>query len=200
MAFSSRTTLLDALSALGAWLEKQPATSIPNRYDFFICGGACFLFHELPRHLGVTNDVDVWCQFQNDEVIPLTEWSFSLERGIEIVRHQFPIPLPQGWFSCEASFKIATHFELPRGAKERATVMDFSPRLRTFFSSRHDLVAIKFLALVAANHPETQQKTRGDLLALVPTALEIEAAKFWLLNAPKANRHRMRGLSSGRLQ
>ena len=90
MAFSSRIGLLDALHALGKWLEEQPASVAPPRYDFFICGGACFLFHELPRYLGVTNDVDVWCQFENDELIPISEWSFLLERGIEVVRKQFP--------------------------------------------------------------------------------------------------------------
>ena len=65
--------------------------------------------------------------------------------------------------------------------------MDFGPRLRTFFSSRHDLVAFKFPALIVASHPETQQKARGDLLALVPTSAEIEDARNWLLNVPKAN-------------
>lgn len=187
MAFSSRAHLLDALTALGIWLEAQPAANIQTRLDLFICGGACFLFHELPRYLGVTNDVDVWCQFENEEVIPLKEWSFLLERGIEIVRTQFPAPLPQGWLSCEASFKVAVHFGLPIGAKQRATVMEFGSRLRTFFSSRHDLVAFKFLALIVANHPETQQKARGDLLVLVPTPEEIKNARHWLLNVPKAN-------------
>ena len=73
MAFSSRSNLLDALNALGQWLSEQPAESIPARFEFFICGGACFLFHELPRYLGVTNDVDVWCQFENGKEVPLTE-------------------------------------------------------------------------------------------------------------------------------
>jgi hypothetical protein len=187
MTFSSRANLLDALNALGEWLEKQPAANIPIRLEFFICGGACFLFHELPRYLGATNDVDVWCQFKNDEVIPLTEWSFLLERGIEEVRKQFPTPLPQGWLSCEASFKVAVHFGLPSGAKQRATAMDFGRRLRTFFSSRYDLVAFKFLALIVAQHPETRQKAHGDLHALVPSPPEIEAARSWLLNVPKAN-------------
>jgi hypothetical protein len=45
MAFSSRAHRLDALSTLGKWLDQQPAASIPSRLDFFVCGGACFLFH-----------------------------------------------------------------------------------------------------------------------------------------------------------
>jgi hypothetical protein len=187
MAFSSRAHLLDALSALGKWLDQQPAASIPSRLDFFVCGGACFLFHELPRYLGVTNDVDVWCQFENEKVIPIMEWSSLLERGIEVARKQFPTPFPQGWLSCEASVKVAIHFGLPPGAKGRATAVDFGSRLRMFFSARQDLVAFKFLALIVAQRPNTRQKAREDLLALIPTLVEVEAARNWLLNAPKAN-------------
>lgn len=83
MAFSSRKNLLEALQALGDWLDSQPSEPTPTRFEFFLCGGACFLFHELPRFLGVTNDIDVWCQFEDDEVLPLTEWSFLFEKGIE---------------------------------------------------------------------------------------------------------------------
>lgn len=187
MVFGSRSNLLEVLSALGQWLAEHPAASTPSRFDFFICGGASFLFHELPRYRGVTNDVDVWCQFEDEKVVPLTEWSLLLERGIEVVRKQFPTPLPHGWLSCEASFKVAVHFGLPSGAKQRATAMEFGPCLRMFFSSRHDLVAFKFLALIAAKHPETQQISEGDLPALVPSQLEIQDARNWLLNAPKSN-------------
>jgi hypothetical protein len=187
MIFSSRAQLLEALGALGTWFADQPAESNTNRLEFFICGGACFLFHELPRYLGATNDVDVWCQFENNEVIPLTEWTTEIAEGIERVRNQSMNQLPHDWFNCEVSSKIAVHFGLPEGAKSRSTIVDFGPRLRVFFSSRHDLVAFKFLALIAARHPETEKKSREDLLALVPTEEEVSAAREWLLNVPKAN-------------
>ena len=111
----------------------------------------------------------------------------QLLKALDALGKQFSIPLPQGWLSCEASFKVAVHFGLPAGAKERATATDFGPHLRTFFSSRHDPVAFKYLAFIAAQHPATQEKNRGDLLALVPTTVEIQAARNWLLNVPKAN-------------
>jgi hypothetical protein len=64
---------------------------------------------------------------------------------------------------------------------------NFGPQLRAYFCGRFDLVAFKYLELIASTLDDNKTKALGDLRALQPTADERSAAQDWLMNIPKGS-------------
>ncbi len=65
--------------------------------------------------------------------------------------------------------------------------MDFGPQLRAHFCVRFDLVAFKYLELIASTLEVNKTKAMGDIRALQPTEEERSAAKDWLMNIPRGS-------------
>ena len=111
----------------------------------------------------------------------------QIEAGVfASAQYPFVLSLPPGWLSCDAS-SVAKTFGLPPGARDRATPMDFGPHLRAHFCGRFDLVAFKYLELIASTLEDNKTKAMGDIRALQPTAEERAAAQDWLMNTPKGS-------------
>jgi hypothetical protein len=165
-----REEIESILSALGEQLE----VLAPEPFEILVCGGSALnLFGFIRR---ATKDVDVIAYVHRDEegkvsLIKADPLRPELMEASKRVARDFN--LPENWLN--AGPASAVDFGLPEGLMERVIIRSFGKKLTIHFLGRYDQIHFKLYAaadLGAGKHLD-------DLLALQPTADELEKAARW---------------------
>ena len=158
-----------ALRLLGGHLRLQGASPV----RLVVCGGAALLARGFQSR--TTQDVDILA-FMDDErhLVAPTPLPEDLKTAAD--RAAKTLDLPDNWLNNEPSAQDNGLFQrgLPEGIEQRMVCREYGSHLRVFFVGRLDQIHFKLLA--AAN---TGGRHLDDLLALGPTADELEKAARW---------------------
>jgi len=169
MAFKNKEEVDRVLTALG---EQLAAMKKPH-VDLLVCGGSALQALRLVSR--TTQDVDVVALVSKDssdglimstaKPLPphLVEAAKKVERDFQ---------LKPDWINPDPTSTLS--FGLPVGVLERAEVCEYGDALTVRFISRYDQVHFKLYAAV-----DQGGKHYDDLLALKPTAEELEQAARW---------------------
>jgi hypothetical protein len=180
----STDRIRQALDALAKRLEFSGAPST----EIAVCGGAAlFLRGLMSRH--VTKDVDAFGIIERKpdgtprivKKKPLPEY---LLREAEIVAKD--LGLPQDWLN-EGPADIVD-LGLPEGLESRLHPVVFGPKLTVHFLDRIDQIHFK---LYAATDQGADSRHMADLMALKPTAEELERAARWSMTHDISEGYRM---------
>jgi len=161
-----------ALQALAERLEfsKAPETEIA------VCGGAA-LFAKGFMTRQVTEDVDAFAVVERNpdgsrrlvKKKPLPEY---LLREAEFVAKD--LGLPEDWLNAGPADIV--DLGLPEGLESRLHKMVYGPKLTVHFLDRFDQIHFKLYAAADQGH---DSRHMADLIALKPTAEELEKAARW---------------------
>jgi hypothetical protein len=169
MEFKNKEDIDLVLNALGEQLSAVDKGHI----DILVCGGSAL--HALGLVTRTTKDVDVVAMI-----------SHSSSNGLILGTAQ---PLPQSLVEAakkvERDFQLkddwlnpgptsALDFGLPEGVLDRAETREYGKYLTVRFISRYDQIHFKLYAAVDQGGKHYQ-----DLIALNPTAEELESAARW---------------------
>lgn len=157
-----------SLNALGEQLENL-AKEI---YELLVCGGSALNVLGLIHR--PTKDVDVLAYVIRDNVykfIKADPLSPELSMAVKKVARDFN--LPEDWLNTGPA--SAVDFGLPDGLMKRVTTRRYGRKLILHFLSRYDQIYFKLYAAV----DQGAGKHFDDLLALDPTADELEKAARW---------------------
>jgi len=167
--FENKSEVEKVLVALGEHLDEIKTEHI----DLLVCGGSAL--HILGLITRPTTDVDIVALVSKDsnqglimssaKSLPdkLTEAAKKVERDFS---------LKKNWLNSGPT--SALDFGLPEGVLERAETINYGSSLTVRFLSRYDQIHFKLYAATdrAGKHYE-------DLLALKPTAEELEKSARW---------------------
>jgi hypothetical protein len=158
-----------ALRLLGGHLRLQDAPPM----KLVVCGGAALLARGLQTR--TTQDVDIlaFMDAEKNLVAPVPLPENLLEAADRAAK---TLGLPENWLNNEPSARDNGLFQggLPEGIEHRMICREYGDHLRVFFVGRLDQIHFKLLA--AAN---VGGRHLDDLLALAPTADELEQAARW---------------------
>jgi hypothetical protein len=160
-----------ALRLLGGHLRLQDAPPM----NLVVCGGAALLARGFQTR--TTQDVDILAFMDEDRnltaPVPLPD---GLVEAAD--RAAKTLGLPENWLNNEPSARESGLFQrgLPEGIAQRMICREYGSHLRVFFVGRLDQIHFKLLA--AAN---VGGRHLDDLLALAPTADELEQAARWAI-------------------
>jgi hypothetical protein len=165
-----REEIESILSALGEQLE----VLAPEPFEILVCGGSALnLFGFIRR---ATKDVDVIAYVHRDEegkvsLIKADPLRPELMEASKRVARDFN--LPENWLN--AGPASAVDLGLPEELMERVITRAFGKELIIHFLGRYDQIHFKLYAAV----DQGAGKHFDDLLALQPTAEELEKAARW---------------------
>lgn len=160
-----RDDIEEALATLGDLLVDAGQAA-----DVFVVGGSSLLL--LGHGVRPTADVDLAALVVDDALVAADRLPEHLEGAVR--RVGVTLDLGRDWVDLRAAGLI--DLGLPDGALDRASVRRFGS-LVVRLPSRADLIALKLLA-AAVLHP-ANGKHLEDLVALAPSADEVEAAARW---------------------
>jgi hypothetical protein len=169
------------LNALGEQLESSAGESI----ELLVCGGSALIFLGLVQR--TTKDVDILAyvkrtQRGNTSFIKAQLTNSEFIRASKKVARDFN--LPENWINTGPT--SAVDLGLPDGIMERATKREFGRKLTVHFLSRYDQIHFKLYAVV----DQGAGKHFDDLLALGPTADELEQAARWSMTHDESEGYR----------
>ena len=158
------------LSALGEHL----AYSAKEPVELLVCGGSAL--HVLGLVKRTTKDVDVLAYVKRDEagnidLIKAEPLIPELTAAVKKVARDFN--LPEGWLN--AGPASAVDLGLPKDIMERVVTRQYGQKLIVHFLGRYDQIHFKLYAAV----DQGAGKHLDDLIALTPTAVELESAARW---------------------
>jgi len=175
------------LSALGeqlASLSEEPA-------ELLVCGGSALLFWGLVHR--TTKDIDILArvkrtQSKSASFVKAEPLSPEFIMASRKVARDFN--LPENWINTGPT--SAVDLGLPHGLMDRVTTREFARKLTIHFLGRYDQIHFKLYAAAdqgAGIHFD-------DLLALNPTADELERAARWSMthDVSEAYRQILQGL------
>ena len=167
--FKTQGEVNEILSALGQQLTEISKEPI----DLLICGGSAL--NALGLITRATKDVDVLAIVSLGANFGLTLHTakplpLNLVQAAKKVARDFK--LPEDWINPGPT--SALDFGLPVGVLDRALVKDYGASLKVRFLSRYDQIHFKLYAAT-----DQGGKHYEDLLALKPTADELEKAALW---------------------
>ena len=168
--FRDQKDIETILSALGEQLESSSRESL----ELLVCGGSALIFLELAHR--ATKDVDILAYVKRTQAgdtsfIKATPLKKEFIAAAKKVARDFN--LPENWINTGPT--SAVDLGLPDGLMARVTTKEFGKKLTIHFLGRYDQIHFKLYAAVdqgAGVHYE-------DLLALQPTADELEQAARW---------------------
>jgi len=169
---NSRDKIEQSLRALAERLEfvGAPHTSLA------VCGGAALFVRGLMTR-DVTKDVDVFAMGQEDEqgnlqLIKKKPLPDYLLKEAKIVANDFG--LPEDWLNEGPADNM--DLGLPEGLVSRLHKIEYGPKLTAYFLDRLDQIHFK---LYAGTDRGPDSSHIADLIALKPSAEELEAAARW---------------------
>jgi hypothetical protein len=154
-------------------LSEQIAALTPERFDLVVCGGSALNALGLVRR--TTRDVDVLAFLEVDRkggLRPHAAKPFPkvlIDAAAKVARD---FRLPADWLNPGPT--SALELGLPKGLLRRLETHDYGDALTIRFLSRYDQIHFKLYAAV-----DQGGKHLEDLVALKPTATELEAAARW---------------------
>ena len=168
--FRDQKDIETILSALGEQLESLAAEPA----ELLVCGGSALIFLGLVRR--ATKDVDILASVKRTtsggtSFIKATPLSEEFNDAAKKVARDFN--LPENWINTGPT--SAVDFGLPHGLMDRVTTREFGQKLTIHFLGRYDQIHFKLYAAAdqgAGVHYD-------DLLALNPTADDLEQAARW---------------------
>ena len=168
--FRDQKDIETILSALGEQLESLSAEPV----ELLVCGGSALIFLGLVHR--ATKDVDILAYVKRTTLggtsfIKATPLSEEFNDAAKKVARDFN--LPENWINTGPT--SAVDFGLPHGLMNRVTTREFGQKLTIHFLGRYDQIHFKLYAAAdqgAGVHYD-------DLLALKPTADELEQAALW---------------------
>lgn len=169
MVFQNKDEIDKALSALG---EQLAAMKNPP-LDLLVCGGSAL--HALRLITRPTKDIDIVALLAKgplDGLIMQTSEPLPAHLIAAAAKVARDLQLKDDWINPGPT--SALDFGLPEGVIERAQTKTYGPYLTVRFISRFDQVHFKLYAAV-----DQAGKHYQDLLALKPTAEELEKAARW---------------------
>lgn len=168
--FRDRKDVENILSALGEQLESFGRKPV----ELLVCGGSALIVLGLTRR--ATKDVDVLAYVKrtksgNISLAKAEPLSAELIMAAKKVARDFN--LPENWINPGPTSAVDSG--LPAGLMKRVTTREFGRRLTIHFLGRYDQIHFKLYASV----DQGAGKHFDDLLALNPTADEMEKAARW---------------------
>lgn len=167
MEFRSKEAVDQVLGALGEELSRLDGAPV----DLLVCGGSAL--QALGLVYRTTKDVDVLAIIDANDLLitakPLP--AHLIEAAKKVAR---VMQLADDWINPGPT--SALEMELPDGVLVRAEARTYGKTLTVRFISRYDQVHFKFFAAA-----DQAGKHFDDLLALNPSAEELEAAARWTL-------------------
>jgi len=169
MEFKTKEEVDRVLNALG----EQLADAAKAPLDLLVCGGSALQALRLVTR--TTKDVDVVALISKSAAEGLVMYTAKplpphLVEAAKKVARDFQ--LTDGWINPGPT--SALDLGLPKGVLDRAEVRDYGKALTVRFISRYDQIHFKLYAAVDQGGKHYQ-----DLVALKPTAQELEEAARW---------------------
>jgi len=171
--FASKDQIHRARKALAERLEfvRAPPTELA------VCGGAALQVMNLMTRTA-TKDVDAFAVVRRDprglHLVKCDPLPDHILREVAIVAQDFN--LPGDWLNPGPTSIL--DFGLPEGLTTRLHPVEYGPKLTMHFLDRVDQVYFKLYA-TADQGPDSRHN--ADLIALKPTAAELEAAARWTM-------------------
>lgn len=171
--FRDQKDIETILNALGEQLESVEKES----HELLVCGGSALNVLGLVQR--ATKDVDILAYVKRSKT-----GEVSLVRadplGQELITASMKVArdfnLPENWLNSGPT--SATDLGLPDGIMERVITRKFGQKLNVHFLGRYDQIHFKLYAAV----DQGAGKHFDDLLALNPTADELERAARWTMS------------------
>ncbi|MBI2932081.1 MAG: hypothetical protein HYY16_10565 [Planctomycetes bacterium] len=171
--FTAKDHISQALTALAERLEFAKAPAI----ELAVCGGAALHVMNLMTR-GVTKDVDAFAIVRRDtdglRLLKSDPLPAYVLREAAIVAQDFN--LPADWLNAGPTSIL--DFGVPDGLTLRLHPIVYGPALTVHFLDRADQVYFK---LYAAVDQDPNSRHIADLIALQPTAGELESAARWTM-------------------
>ena len=165
--FEGKQQIEKVLTALSEQLEAEDA----GRVEMVVCGGSAL--NILGYVHRPTEDVDVIAFVGEDRnLIKASPLIPELIRAAQRVQRDFN--LADNWLN--AAPASVMDFGLPDGLMDRVETRTYGKNLTIHFISRYDQIHFKLYAAVDQTRREVHY---NDLLALNPTAEELEKAALW---------------------
>ena len=164
MSLKSKEDVDGVLAALGEELAAMGAAPV----DLLVCGGSALQALCLVHR--TTKDVDVLAVVSGELLITASPLPASLLGAAKKVARN--LGLTDDWINPGPTSALG--LGLPEGVMERAEVRDYGKALTIRFISRYDQIHFKLYAAVDQGGKHYQ-----DLVALKPTAQELEQAACW---------------------
>ena len=179
--FHSEKDVDAILTALGEQLEH----AIKEPIELLVCGGSAL--HILGLVKRTTKDVDVLAYVKRDEggniiLIKADPLTPELTDAVRKVARDFD--LPEGWLN--AGPASAFDFGLPKDVMIRTIARQYGQKLIVHFLGRYDQIHFKLYAAV----DQGAGKHLDDLIALKPTAEELEQAARWSMTHDPSDGYR----------
>lgn len=167
--FEGKKEIEEVLNALAEQLEVEGMKSL----EMVVCGGAAL--NVLGYVYRTTKDVDVVALVNKDieGAISLIKASPLMPQLVEAAKRvQRDFNLPDNWLN--AGPASAMDLGLPEGLMDRVETHTYGKNLTVHFLERYDQIHFKLYAAV-----DQVGKHFDDLMALKPTADELEVAARW---------------------
>jgi Nucleotidyltransferase of unknown function (DUF6036) len=172
MALSGESDIENALQKLGELLALQA-----EAYGFVVLGGAALNLLGIVER--VTTDVDILAfARQTTGTLELVEPPKAMPEGLLRAARTVArdLGLDANWLNTGPALQLRSG--LPEGLEARIHWRQYGPALRIGLVDRYDLVFFKLYA--AADSTGPQSVHYQDLLALQPTAKELDEARDWV--------------------
>lgn len=169
--FKGKKEIEAVLMALSEQLERERA----DRIEMVVCGGAAL--NILGYVYRITKDVDVIAIVnRNKNGKAFLSQAKHLKPAIiaAAIRVQRDFNLPEDWLNTGPASVM--DFGLPDGLMERVETRTYGKNLVIHFLGRFDQIHFKLFAAVDRGRPDVHF---DDLMALQPTAQELEKAARW---------------------
>ncbi|MCK4646653.1 MAG: hypothetical protein KAU46_10400 [Candidatus Aminicenantes bacterium] len=169
--FKGKKEIENVLMSLSEQLDAEGT----GRIEMVVCGGAALNILEYVQR--TTKDVDV-IAFVNKDEDGAIFFKKTSPRKSEIVaaakRVQRDFNLPENWLNTGPAPVL--DFDLPEGLMKRVETLTYGKSLIIHFLGRYDQIHFKLFAAVDRGRPDVHYH---DLMALEPTAQELEDASRW---------------------
>lgn len=179
--FRDKKDIETTLDALGEQLEILKGEPV----ELMVCGGSALIALGLARR--TTRDVDILARINRTNLGEITfvkarPLSAELIAASKKVARDFN--LPEDWINIGPT--SAVEFGLPDGIMERVATRQYGPKLIMHFLGRYDQIHFKLYAAVDLG----AGKHYDDLLAMNPTAEELEQAARWSMTHDESEGYR----------
>jgi len=180
--FQNQKDIENRLSALGEHLENLADKPV----ELLVCGGSALIALGFVQR--ATKDVDILAYVKKTasgdiEFINAKPLDDQLVEAAGKVAGDFN--LPDNWIN--AGPASAVDFGLPEGIMERVVTKNYGHKLTIHFLGRYDQIHFKLYASV----DQEAGKHFDDLLALEPTADELEEAARWSMTHDESKGYRL---------
>ena len=180
--FQDQKDIENRLSALGEHLENLADEPV----ELMVCGGSALIALGFVQR--ATKDVDILAYVKKTasgdiEFITAKPLDDQLVAAAGKVARDFN--LPDNWINAGPS--SAVDFGLPEGIMERVVTKKYGHKLTIHFLGRYDQIHFKLYASV----DQGAGKHFDDLLALEPTADELEEAARWSMTHDESEGYRL---------